>query len=53
MLCEQRRYAADGCEVDAAVAHAGVDDGLVALALADARHDARVHKLRRGEVHAA
>ena len=53
MLREQRRYAADGCEVDAAVAYAGVDDGLRALSLADAGGKPRVHELGRREVHAA
>ena len=53
MLGQQRGDAADRREVHGAVFNAGVDDGLVALALADARCDAGLHKLGRGEVHAA
>ena len=53
MLCEQSRDPADGREVDAAVAHAGVDDGLGALSLPDAGGKPRVHELGRREIHAA
>ena len=53
VLREQCRDAADGREVDAAVAHAGVDDGLGALSLPDAGGKPRVHELGRREIHAA